>query len=89
MAARTACLPTTTRQARDRVDRARDRAARRLDGTPWRLSGEVPGTWLRDPANRLAVADSQPVDRALETGALTMRGYDRVLRVRCTFLEHT
>jgi magnesium chelatase family protein len=80
-------VPTTTRQARDRVDRARDRAARRLDGTPWRLSGEVPGTWLRDPANRLAVADSQPVDRALETGALTMRGYDRVLRVAWTLAD--
>jgi magnesium chelatase family protein len=80
-------VPTATRQARDRVDRARDRAARRLDGTPWRLSGEVPGTWLRDPANRLAVADSQPVDRALETGALTMRGYDRVLRVAWTLAD--
>jgi magnesium chelatase family protein len=80
-------VPATTRQARDRVDRARDHAARRLDGTPWRLSGEVPGTWLRDPANRLAVADSQPVDRALETGALTMRGYDRVLRVAWTLAD--
>ena len=80
-------LSTTTRQARDRVDRARGHAARRLDGTPWRLSGEMPGTWLRDPENRLAVVDSQPADRALETGALTMRGYDRVLRVAWTLAD--
>jgi magnesium chelatase family protein len=80
-------VPTTTSQARERVDRARERAATRLAGTPWQLSGEVPGTWLRDRANRLAVADSQPMDRALETGALTMRGYDRVLRVAWTLAD--
>ena len=79
--------PTTTRQARDRVEAARGRASARLADTPWRLSGDVPGTWLRDPANRLAVADTQPIDRALETGALTMRGYDRVLRVAWTLAD--
>jgi magnesium chelatase family protein len=47
----------------------------------------MPGTWLRDPANRLSAADSQPIDRALETGALTMRGYDRVLRVAWTLAD--
>jgi magnesium chelatase family protein len=80
-------VPTTTEQARVRVERARRRASQRLAATPWRSSSEMPGTWLRDPANRLPPADSQPIDRALETGALTMRGYDRVLRVAWTLAD--
>jgi magnesium chelatase family protein len=80
-------VPTTTEQARVRVERARRRASQRLAATPWRSSSEMPGTWLRAPANRLAPADSQPIDRALETGALTMRGYDRVLRVAWTLAD--
>lgn len=80
-------VPTTTEQARARVERARRRASQRLEATPWSLSSEVPGAWLRDAANRLSAADSQPIDRALETGALTMRGYDRVLRVAWTLAD--
>jgi len=77
----------STAQARARVEEARDRAARRLAGTPWSLSAEAPGAWLRSAERRLAVGDSAPVDRALETGALTMRGYDRVLRLAWTLAD--
>ena len=77
----------TTSAARARVEEARRRAGARLAGTPWRLSAEVPGTWLRSSERRLAVTDTVPVDRALETGALTMRGYDRVLRVAWTLAD--
>ncbi|MBD8727400.1 YifB family Mg chelatase-like AAA ATPase [Frigoribacterium sp. CFBP 13707] len=77
----------TTAQAREVVEEARARARHRLAGTPWRLSSEVPGAWLRGAGRRLAVADSAPIDRALETGALTMRGYDRVLRLAWTLAD--
>jgi magnesium chelatase family protein len=77
----------TTAQAREVVEEARARARHRLAGTPWRLSSEVPGSWLRGAGRRLAVADSAPIDRALETGALTMRGYDRVLRLAWTLAD--
>lgn len=77
----------TTAQARRSVEEARARSRRRLASTPWRLNSEVPGTWLRDRPNRLPVAETLPADRALETGALTMRGYDRVLRVAWTLAD--
>ncbi|MBS1905370.1 MAG: YifB family Mg chelatase-like AAA ATPase [Actinobacteria bacterium] len=71
----------STARARGRVEEARDRAARRWDGTPWRLNAHVPGTWLRQGERRLPVEARAPLDRALQRGALTLRGYDRVLRL--------
>ncbi|MET1042970.1 MAG: YifB family Mg chelatase-like AAA ATPase [Microbacteriaceae bacterium] len=67
--------------ARTRVAAARDTAAARLQGTPWSLNSEVPGAFLRAPAQRLSQAVTAPLDRALERGGVTMRGYDRVLRL--------
>lgn len=81
VAQRDAAPVTTTAAARERVAEARARAARRLDGTPWRVNADVPGTWLREgPAAPPPVA-RRPLDAALHRGALTLRGYDRVLRV--------
>ena len=71
----------TTAQARDRVAEARDRARRRLEGTPWRLNAEVPGAWLREGPGAPPALVRRPLDAALHRGALTLRGYDRVLRV--------
>ena len=67
--------------ARERVTLARAAAAERLSGTPWSLNSEVPGPWLRGPNARLAGSATAGLDRALERGGITMRGYDRVLRV--------
>jgi magnesium chelatase family protein len=67
--------------ARERVTVARVAAAERLSGTPWSLNSEVPGPWLRGPNARLAGSATAGLDRALERGGITMRGYDRVLRV--------
>lgn len=78
---------TTSAVARERVLAARARAAKRLVGTPWRVNAQVPGTWLRAPARRLPFPDTAPLDRALERGAITMRGYDRVLRVAWTIAD--
>lgn len=77
----------TTAQARSRVIEAREAAAARLVGTPWRLNSQVPGTWLRSPEARPPVQVTAPLDRALERGTLTMRGYDRVLRLAWTLCD--
>ncbi|TFD55226.1 ATP-binding protein [Cryobacterium frigoriphilum] len=67
--------------ARARVVTARAAAAARLRDTPWRVNAQVPGPWLRTTPARLDLAATASIDRALERGGLTMRGYDRVLRV--------
>jgi magnesium chelatase family protein len=78
---------TTTAQARARVAEARARAAQRLAATPWRLNSQVPGFWLRGPHARLGPVVTASIDRALERGGITMRGYDRVLRVGWTLAD--
>lgn len=76
-----------SRTAALRVAEARARAAARLSGTPWRLNSEVPGPWLRQTARRVSVDARRTLDRALERGALTLRGYDRVLRLAWTMAD--
>jgi len=78
---------TTTALARGRVEKAREVARERLAATPWKTNAEVPGAWLRSGARRLAPAVTASIDRALERGSLTMRGYDRVLRVAWTLAD--
>lgn len=75
-----ATRPSST-VVRQRVTLAREAAAARLNGTPWHTNAEVPGSWLRGPAVRLPRADTAVLDQAYARGALTLRGYDRVLRV--------
>lgn len=77
----------TTSLARERVVAARRRAAARLADTPWRLNAHVPGYWLRGPQARLSAVVTSTIDRALERGGITMRGYDRVLRVGWTLAD--
>ncbi len=77
----------TTADARSRVSAARERTAARLRGTPWRLNSHVPGAWLRGRSVRLPSTATAGLDRALERGGLTMRGYDRVLRVAWTIAD--
>lgn len=77
----------TTAHALARVTAARARAARRWSRTPWRRNADVSGTWLRQGDLRLAPETRRPLDRALERGALTLRGYDRVLRLAWTMAD--
>lgn len=77
----------STAEARDRVATARAASAARLAETPWRLNSQVPGTWLRGPAARLPAGATAALDRALERGGITMRGYDRVLRLAWTLAD--
>jgi len=78
---------TTSAEARRRVEAARAAARDRLAATPWRTNSEVPGGWYRASRRRPAPAVTSPIDRALERGTLTMRGYDRVLRVAWTLAD--
>jgi magnesium chelatase family protein len=77
----------TSAAARQTVAVARQRTAERLAGTPWTTNGQVPGPWLRSGKRSLARDVTAPLDRALERGAITMRGYDRVLRVAWTLSD--
>jgi len=77
----------TTAAARTRVRDARAAAAERLVTTSWRRNSDVPGSFLRGPRLRLGVSTTAALDRALERGGITMRGYDRVLRVAWTIAD--
>lgn len=69
-----------------RVLAARGAQSDRLEGTPWRTNGEVPGGWLRARLgpDRSLMGD---LDRALDRGTLSLRGVDRVLRVAWTLAD--
>ncbi|MGW4562596.1 YifB family Mg chelatase-like AAA ATPase [Streptomyces sp. NPDC004561] len=69
-----------------RVRQARERAAARLAGTPWRNNSEVPGRELRSRYHA-AVGAMDEAERSLERGVLTARGIDRVLRVAWTVAD--
>jgi magnesium chelatase family protein len=69
-----------------RVAQARERAAHRLRGTPWRLNAEVPGSELRrtypPTPGSLAV-----LERSLERGQISARGVVKVIRVAWTLAD--
>ena len=77
----------TSATARHRVVTARAMAAERLTDTPWTLNSQVPGPWLRQGLVRLPPKTTAGLDRALERGGITMRGYDRVLRIAWTIAD--
>jgi magnesium chelatase family protein len=70
----------------ERVGAARQRAAARLQETPWRLNAEIPGSELRRsfPPAPGALA---PLERAMDLGQISARGVDRVLRVAWTLAD--
>ena len=78
--------PETTADVARRVAAARAAAGKRLAGTGLTVNSQVPGRLLRErwavprPALRLA-------ERALERGALSVRGFDRVVRVAWTLAD--
>ncbi|MGY2064875.1 YifB family Mg chelatase-like AAA ATPase [Blastococcus sp. SYSU DS0619] len=78
--------PESTAVVAERVRRARAAAGERLAGSGLGLNSELPGRMLRErfavprPALRLA-------ERALERGSLSVRGFDRVVRVAWTLSD--
>jgi len=77
---------SSTRTAAGRVRAARAAMTARLAGTPWRANAELPGTVLRR-SWPLPAATVRPLEQAFETGVLTARGVDRVLRVAWTLAD--
>ncbi len=64
-----------------RVAAARAVQADRWAAGGWAVNGLVPGHVLRRAPYRLAAGTTVAVDRALDAGRITLRGYDRVLRL--------
>lgn len=62
------------------VTLARQLSAERLAKTGWRLNSEVAGSFLRREL-RLSRAVTKQLDQALDRRVLSMRGYDRCLRL--------
>jgi magnesium chelatase family protein len=78
--------PEPTAVVAERVWTARAAAVERMAGTGLALNSQVPGRLLRErwpvPRTSLALAE-----RALERGSLSVRGFDRVLRVAWTLAD--
>ena len=69
---------TTTADARSRVQAARDIALSRWGGL---CNARVAGTQLRGAGYRLPRAVTSAIDESLQRGGITLRGYDRALRL--------
>ena len=70
-----------------RVLEARNCQAARWAGSSWRLNGHAPGPILRAGRFRLPRHVTRPADAAFDRGQLTMRGYDRCLRLAWTLCD--
>ncbi len=75
-----------TRIVAARVAQAREAAAKRLAGTPWRAMADVPGPQLRARWD-LPRAVRQASDNQFDAGHLSARGRDRVLRTAWTLAD--
>ena len=71
----------------ERVRAARAVQADRWSGCDWRLNAQAPGSVLRTSPWRPSRATTAGLDRALDRGEVTLRGYDRVLRVAWTVAD--
>jgi magnesium chelatase family protein len=72
--------------AAGRVAAARDRAERRLRGTPWRVNAEIPGHELRRsfPAEPGALT---PLLRSVDVGQVSRRRAERILALAWTLAD--
>ncbi|WP_214413433.1 YifB family Mg chelatase-like AAA ATPase [Sphaerisporangium fuscum] len=70
----------------ERVALARERTMKRLAGTPWRCNAEIPTAVLHGDY-RLPSSAMSPLYRCLDTGELSARGLDRVMRVSWTLAD--
>src|ERR1700733_14452426 len=79
-------FPEPSSVVAERVAAARQRMARRLHGTGWRLNAEIPGRELRRqyaPAPGALV----PLERAMDLGEISARGVARVIRLAWTVAD--
>ena len=70
----------TSAEIKQKVSVARETAALRLLGTPWKLNAQIPGAYLRKhfPLQKSVI---ERIVLALAKGRISMRGYDRCLRL--------
>ena len=73
-------------EVRAKVVAAREAAAKRLRETPWQTNARVSGTWLRSNG-KLPLALLGSLNRALDREVISMRGYDRCLRLSWTLAD--
>jgi len=73
----------TSARVREKVFQARMLAAERLVGTPWKINSQIAGPYLRRKL-KPAPSITAVLDRALDLGRISMRGYDRCLRLAWT-----
>ena len=59
----------------------------RWGGERWSLNGQASGSALRRGRWRLGRSITVDLDRALDRGLITLRGYDRVLRLGWTVAD--
>ena len=78
--------PKGSNQIAQEVFEARMRAQRRLSGTPWAKNSDVPGTYIRQH-HRPSTSATSFLDNALSRGQLSMRGYDKCLRLAWTLAD--
>jgi magnesium chelatase family protein len=78
--------PKSSQVLAEEVLHARSRASRRLKGSPWSKNADVPGTYIRQH-HRPSTAATVFLDRALSRGQLSMRGYDKCLRLSWTVAD--
>jgi magnesium chelatase family protein len=68
-----------------RVRAARDRAARRLSGTPWRVNADIPTDALG--AFPVELGALGPIDHAVDVGQVSQRGAFQVQRLAWTIAD--
>ncbi len=76
--------PDSSAAVAERVRLARAAQTARWEPQGWALNSEVPGPVLRRTPWRLPSRTTTTLDRALDLGQVTLRGYDRVLRLAWT-----
>src|SRR5690606_8386225 len=75
-----------TVEVAERVSVARQRQRERWSGRPWLVNADVPGSVLRGEW-RLPRSVTAPLEAAMDRGELTLRGYDRCLRLAWTVAD--
>ncbi|GAA1194610.1 YifB family Mg chelatase-like AAA ATPase [Brevibacterium paucivorans] len=69
-----------------RVAEARRIQASRYAGQAWSTNARAPGSWLR-ALFAFTPQETAPLDAAMDRGDLTMRGYDRIVRIATTVAD--
>lgn len=71
----------------ERVAKARAAAAARWAADGWKVNADVPGPRLRELPWRLPTRDTRTLRQRLDSGALSARGFDRIIRMAWTIAD--